>query len=269
MGVYTSSAATFRTNAFWIEGPDGVVLIDTMFTPSQGIAALEAAEAATGRRVTHAVVLHANPDKFNGTPALQARGVEVVTSAQVAALIPDVFALRTRWFGERYAPDWPSETPAPTSFGDATRELNLAGLRLRAHVLERGVSEAHVVLEWEGNVFAGDLLANGHHGWLEIGATDQWLQRLDEIGAMNPQRVHPGRGASAGPELVDTQRAYLRRIMEIVASHEPRLPVPEGALDAIAREVRDAFPNHGHPVFLRVGLPAEYRRQARALTATE
>jgi len=262
VGVYTSTPRTFATNAYWIEGPDGVVLIDTMFTPSQGIAALEAAEAATGRRVTHAVVLHANPDKFNGTAALQARGVEVLTSAQVAALIEDVFARRTRAFASRYAPDWPTETPAPDVFGDATTTLSLAGLTLTAHVLGRGVSEAHVVLEWRGHVFAGDLLANGHHGWLEIGATEDWLARLDEIAAMEPRRLHPGRGPSAGPALLDAQRRYLRTVERLVAEAEPRLPIPDGAIDAIAERVEAAYPDHGHAVFLRIGLPAEYRRQA-------
>jgi len=262
VGVYVSSARTFRTNAFWIDGPDGVVLIDTMFTPSEGIAAMEAAERATGKRVTHAVVLHANPDKLNGTTALQARGVEVLTSAQVAALVPEVFALRTEWFGERYAPDWPDEAPTPTVFGDRSTTLELAGLRIRAHVLGRGVSEAHVVLEWEGHVFAGDLLTNGHHGWLEIGATPEWLARLDEIEAMHPEVLHPGRGPSTGPELLDTQRAYLRCVMSIVTEADPSLPIPEGAIDAIGARVRARYPEHAHAVFLRVGLPAEYRRQA-------
>lgn len=262
VGVYTSTPRTFATNAYWIEGPGGVVLVDTMFTPSQGVAALEAAEAATDRRVTHAIVLHANPDKFNGTAALQARGVEVWTSAQVAAAIPDVFERRTRAFASRYAPDWPTETPAPESFGDHTTTLTLAGLTLTAHVLGRGVSEAHVVLEWEGHVFAGDLLANGHHGWLEIGATDDWRRRLDDIAAMGPRRLHPGRGPSAGPELLDAQRAYLRNVERIVAAARPRLPILEGVIEALAREVEAAYPDHRHAVFLRIGLPAEYRRQA-------
>jgi len=262
VGVHASTARTFRTNAFWIQGPEGVVLIDTMFTPSAALAALEAAESATGARVTHAIVLHANPDKFNGTAALQARGVEVLTSAQVAALIPDVFALRTAWFGERYAPDWPTETPSPASFGDASTVLEIAGLELTAHVLGRGVSEAHVVITWRSHLFAGDLVAHGHHGWLEIGATDDWLERITEMQAMSPTHVHPGRGPSGGPELLVEQRAYLNRVMEIVAASRPALPAAAGTFEALARAVREAYPDHGHAVFLRVGLPAEYRRQA-------
>lgn len=262
VGVYVSSPRTFRTNAHWIDGPEGVVLVDTMFTPSEGVAALEAAERATGKRVTHALVLHANPDKFNGTAALQARGVEVLTSAQVVALIPEVFALRTRWFGERYAPDWPESVPQPKAFGDQTTTLSLAGLELQVHVLGRGVSEAHIVLAWNGHVFTGDLLANGHHGWLEIGATSEWLERLDEIAALEPVVLHPGRGASAGPELIEQQRAYLRHIIELVAAEEPRLPIVEGAIARITSKVESAYPEHAHPVFLRLGIPAEYRRQA-------
>jgi glyoxylase-like metal-dependent hydrolase (beta-lactamase superfamily II) len=98
----------------------GVVLIDTGFLSSGAVDLVERAERATGKKVVEAIVLHANPDKFNGTAVLQARGVRVVTSAPVAALIPAVHAKRVGWFGKRYAPDYPIEAATPDVFGDAT-----------------------------------------------------------------------------------------------------------------------------------------------------
>ena len=53
-----------------------------------------AAEKATGKKVSTAIVLHPNPDKFNGTAALQARGIDVITSRQVRELIPAVHQIR-------------------------------------------------------------------------------------------------------------------------------------------------------------------------------
>ncbi|MCA9661807.1 MAG: hydrolase, partial [Myxococcales bacterium] len=72
VGRWVSPARTFRTNLFWIDAPEGVVLVDTGFLPSDAEAAVAAAERATGKRVVLAVVLHANPDKFNGAPVFQA-----------------------------------------------------------------------------------------------------------------------------------------------------------------------------------------------------
>lgn len=264
VGQYVSSAWTFSTSTFWIEGPEGVVLVDVQFLPSAAIEALEAAERATGKKVVAAVVLHANPDKFNGTAALQARGIKVLTSKQVLELIPHVFEIRTAAFGERYRPDWPGEVPRPESFGEAKAELEIAGLELTAHVLGAGCSEAHVVLEWEGHVFVGDLVANQSHSWLEIGRTDAWLQRIEEIAAMSPSFVHPGRGRSGGPELLAAQREYLQAVSDLVAAEKPAMPVDPRGLARVRAELERRYPGHRFRVFLEIGLPAEWRRQAAA-----
>lgn len=269
VGQYVSTGWSFATSSFWIDGPEGVVLIDAQFLPSAAEEAIAAAERATGKKVVAAIVLHANPDKFNGTATLQAHGAKVVTSSQVLALIPEVFAVRTASFGERYKAEWPRETPRPDSFGEATTELRLAGLTLKAHVLGAGCSEAHVVVEWEGHVFVGDLVANGSHSWLEIGRTDAWLQRLDEIAALSPGFVHPGRGKSGGPELLAAEREYLQAVIELVAAERPTMPVDPEAIARVRAELERRYPNYRFPVFLEIGLPAEWRRQATAAAASD
>lgn len=263
VGTYVSKPWGFNTSSYWIEGPTSLVMIDTQFLPSAAEESLRWAEQVTGKKVSHAIVLHANPDKFNGTSVLQKHGVEVMTSDQVLALIPSVHAKRTRAFYERYKPDYPSEAPKPSSFGGGTREIDLAGVHLTAHVLGAGCSESHVVVEWKRHVFVGDLVANGTHSWLEIGKTDEWLRRLDEIDAMHPEYVHPGRGPSGGPELVSAERAYLRAVMAAVAEEKPQ---KKDDADGIARakaRVKDRFPGLDYEVFLDIGLPAEWNRQAK------
>ncbi len=253
VGVYVSAPRAFETNSFWLAGPEGTVLVDTQFTPSEALAAMDAAERATGQRVTHALVLHANPDKFNGTPALQARGVEVLTAASVAAAIPGVDAIRRRWFADRYAPDYPSETPTPESFPDHTRTLSIAGLELQVRVLGPGVSGAQLVVQHEGHLFVGDLVANGHHAWMERGDLHAWRARLEELRAMRPRWVHPGRGPSGGVELLQRQRDYFDAVEAILRAR------PELSIAELRSRVEASYPEHGHPVFLRVGLPAVRR----------
>jgi len=260
---FVSTPWTFSTSSYVIEGPSGLVLVDLQFTPSQAEQLVALAEARTGKKVVLGIVLHANPDKFNGTGVLQKRGIRVVTSEQVRALVPDVFRRRTEAFAERYAPDWPTETPLPESFGAKTTTLEAAGLTLELHVLGAGCSEAHVVVAWEGHVFAGDLVAHRNHAWLEIGKTDEWLLRLEEIRARKPRYVHPGRGASGGPDLLETQARYLRDVMRFVAEENPKMPPPEGALEKVKEKIVRAYPGYGFEVFLRIGLPAEWARQSR------
>jgi glyoxylase-like metal-dependent hydrolase (beta-lactamase superfamily II) len=262
VGVYTSKPWGFSTHSYWIEGPEGLVVIDTQFLPSAAREVIALAEQETGKKVVLAVVLHPNPDKFNGTPVFQERGIRVVTSRQVAERIPAVFELRSRWFQERYAPDWPTREPRPEVFGSETAVLEAAGLKLKAHVLGRGCSDAQVVVEWEGHLFPGDMVANGTHAWLELGYQREWLRRLEELEALKPRFVHPGRGEPGGPELLAKQRAYLQKVIELVNASGPTLPVRDEAVAALVEQVKAVYPDLSLEVFLRIGMPEVYRSEA-------
>jgi glyoxylase-like metal-dependent hydrolase (beta-lactamase superfamily II) len=261
VGTFVSSRWTFATASYWIEGPTGLVLIDTQFLPAVGVEAVERAEQATGKKVVAAIVLHPNPDKFNGTAALQARGIEVLTSQQVAARIPAVHVKRLAAFGERYAPDYPSDAARPAVFGDHTTTLSLAGLQLRAHVLGAGCSEAHVAIEFDGHLFVGDLVSNKGHSWLELGLVDEWLQRIAELRALSPRHVHPGRGASGGPELLDRQEEYLQTVRAIVAAEKPTVVDDEAGIERATEKILARYPEHEWAVFLRMGVPAVWNRR--------
>jgi glyoxylase-like metal-dependent hydrolase (beta-lactamase superfamily II) len=264
LGKYVSSWKGFRTNSYWIEGPDGLILIDTQFLLSDGAEAVTLAETVTGKRVVAAIVLHPNPDKFNGAAALQQRGVEVLTSAQIAALIPAVHELRHGWFYERFKPDYPDQAPTLTSFGAATTELDLAGTKVLAHVLGPGCSEAHVVLEYQKHLFVGDLVAGMGHGWLELGLLDEWLLRLAELQALEPAQVHPGRGPSGGAELLARQTAYLEAVVALVEQEKPRASTTgdekAAALERVKERLFAAYPGYAFGRFVEIGLPAVWDR---------
>jgi glyoxylase-like metal-dependent hydrolase (beta-lactamase superfamily II) len=266
VGTYVSRPWSFSTSSYWIEGPEGLVLIDTQFLPSAALEMVRWAEDLTAKKAVAAIVLHANPDKFNGTASLQERGIRVITSQQVAALIPAVHQKRLAAFYDRYQPDYPKDTPAPEVFGAATTTISLAGLELTLHVLGPGCSEAHLAVSWEGHLFAGDLIANGAHAWLEIGKTDQWLQRIDELEALEPDLVHPGRGPSGTAGLFVQQRNYLRRVIELIGAEKPARPDDGPGIARATERILAAFPGLRYEVFLRLGVKAEWNRQVQART---
>ncbi len=261
VGAYTSPVRTFSTASYWIEGVDGVVMIDTQFLPKEGIQAVELAEKTTGKKVTTAIVLHPNPDKFNGTSLMQQRGVRVITAKQVADLIPAVHTIRWDWFGKEYAPDYPRDAAKPDVFGDKTVELTLAGLPIKLHVLGKGASGAHVVAQFRDQVFVGDLINPSNHAWLELGLIGDWLTCLEEIRAINPTKIHPGRGASGEPAMIDAQAAYLKQVRTWV-----REALQAGELGwfkklRLERKIESAYPTLGYPIFMRDGLAAVWKTE--------
>jgi glyoxylase-like metal-dependent hydrolase (beta-lactamase superfamily II) len=260
VGEYVSSWRGFRTSSYWIEGPTGLVLIDTQFLPSAAEEMVAWAEKVTGKKAVLAIVLHPNPDKFNGTETLRKRGIRVITSKAVAELIPAVHQLRTGWFYDRFKPDYPVATPQPEAFSPP--ELEAAGLRLRLHALGPGCSQAHLVVEHAGHVFVGDLVTRGFHAWLELGMLDEWLKRLDEIRALRPERVHTGRGGSGEPELLARQQEYLRAVKAILLKHGARggRPWTEKLAERIQAEVVARYPAYDYPRFVANGLEESWDR---------
>jgi glyoxylase-like metal-dependent hydrolase (beta-lactamase superfamily II) len=264
VGVYTSPTKSYATASYWIEGAQGLVLIDTQFLPKEGLKAVELAEKSTGKKVTTAIVLHPNPDKFNGTFVLQQRGIKVITSAQVAALIPQVHLIRWAWFGEEFSPDYPKEAAKPDVFGSQTIELNVEGLALKLNVLGKGASGAHVVVQYRDNVFVGDLINPNNHAWLELGFISDWLTRLDDIRAMRPAKIYPGRGQMGGAELIQVQAGYLTQVRQWV--REALKPGDLGWItkQILQRKIENAYPTLGYPLFMREGLEAVWKTEQGA-----
>jgi glyoxylase-like metal-dependent hydrolase (beta-lactamase superfamily II) len=271
VGVYTSPARTFTTASNWLVGPSGTLLIDTQFLPAEGLLAARAAAAAGGKTVSHALVLHPNPDKFNGTAALQAQGVAVFTSAQVAAAIPGVHQIRLGWFADDYKPDYPALAAQPRVFGASTQLVNWGGLTLQLHTLGPGCSAAHVVAQVntkQGSaVFVGDLVNPNNHAWLELGRIDDWLQRLAEIQALQPTHVYPGRGQPGGPELLAQQAAYLRFVQNLVQEQRPSGSLGWFTKLRLQQTIERRYPQLGYPGFMRDGLAVVWAVEAAKIEA--
>jgi hypothetical protein len=141
--------------------------------------------------------------------------------------------------------------------------MTVAGIRLTLHLLDGpGCRLAHVVVQAEDHIFVGDLIANGAHSWMEFGLMDEWFQRLMELRTMNPTHVHPGRGRTGGPELIDAQTLHLRIVDEMVAAE--RLTGSLGWLQKhrLWNRIIDLYPQHHFRVFVGDGLPSVWRAQA-------
>ncbi len=267
IGQFTSAKRAYSTHSYWIEGETGLVLIDTQFLPSDATQFVDLAEASTGKKAVLAVVLHPNPDKFNGVATLQARGIKVVTSQQVLDLIPSVHDIRLGWFFDDFKPDYPRLAPKPESFGNKTVSLRVGGVALTLHALGgAGCSGAHVVAQVGSDLFVGDLLASNGHAWMELGLFDEWQQRLNELESIKPAKIHPGRGPAAGPELIANNRRYLQQVRAIIEVENPKKNSPELGYwkrRSLKTRIVNAYPAYEWDAFVWEALPDLWKKLAR------
>lgn len=260
VGSYVSSENGFSTATFWIEGPEGLILLDTQFLRSAAVEAIQTAEKYTGKKALAAFVLHPNPDKFNGTEVFKKHGIRVLTSSAILQKIPAVHRLRKSWFFERFKPDYPEDAPEIEALnerlGEKTRKMSLAGTEITLHFLGPGCSDHHLAIEWKKHLFVGDLVTNNYHSWLELGRVDAWIARIQELQRLAPDWVHPGRGPSGSDSLLVQELHYLKTVRQIVRTGVAKAHTRKQAQVQIEDQILKSFPGYRNSLFVSNGVEA-------------
>jgi glyoxylase-like metal-dependent hydrolase (beta-lactamase superfamily II) len=88
--TFDSGEAGFFTKTSFYDTSEEVVAFDAQFTPEMAEHAIAWLRTQTDSPLTHLVITHPNPDKFNGAPAFQEAGATVIAFQATAAAIPGV-----------------------------------------------------------------------------------------------------------------------------------------------------------------------------------
>jgi hypothetical protein len=223
---------------------------------------VDVAESYSGKKVVLAIVLHASVDRFNGVQALQAKGIKVVSARQVVDSIAEAHNKTWPIFYQRLKPDYPDTLALPEVAWDKTSVFNAAGLNLKAYVIRKALSPAHVLIEFDGHLFTGALVTDQSHAW-PGGDTAQWLERLTEISQnIKAKVIHPGRGYAMNAALLLTrQQSYLKALQLTVAEFYTGGEITADDTAAIHTKMTQQFPAYSYEKFLRYTIPAEWTRQ--------
>ncbi len=199
------------SNAGFVVTPDGVVVFDALGTPSLGWSLLQAIEKMTSAPVRYNVVSHYHADHIYGLQAFKDHTSSIViaqdrateyredeeTSGERAnqrldqrreALAPWVDS-NTRVV----PPDITFKQQATLYLGGKRYELIYAG---PAH----SASDAMMMVEPDGVLFAGDVVQNGRIPFMNADDVDtaNWLCSLGEVEKLDPKFILPGHGHPSG-----------------------------------------------------------------------
>jgi glyoxylase-like metal-dependent hydrolase (beta-lactamase superfamily II) len=273
--TFDSGEAGFFTKTYFYDTGTEVVAFDAQFTPEQAEAAIASLREQTDNPITYLVVTHPNPDKFNGAPAFQAEGAEVIASKATADAIPGVHAYKKAGFvgmGMFTEETYPQQATVDETFTDS-QTIELSGgktVELR-ELSEPGVSSTQTVafIPELDALIVGDLVHHKLHAWLEGGIVngqatptiDGWIADLQELQttfAADPEpTVYGGRGEPAPLSVaVADQIAYLQKADQIVTDYVAGLGDKKSELSsdkagehyaAIQAELEQAFPDYAFP----------------------
>ena len=147
--TFDSGEAGFFTKTYFYDTGSEVVAFDAQFTPELAEAAIASLREQTDNPITYLVITHPNPDKFNGAPAFQEEGAEVIASEATEAAIPGVHEYKKAGFvgmGMFTEETYPQQATVDETFtGTHTIELGDGKTVELSELSQSGVSSTQTV----------------------------------------------------------------------------------------------------------------------------
>ena len=280
------------SNAGFVLGPRGAIVIDAMQNEALGRALVEAVRAAGGETIRLLVNTHYHGDHVFGNPAFpvdveiaaQARSRAVMAEALAAAAVgpweplPEQ-AIMELTFGANLYALVPEGDPGRDFFRWRYAAGGLAGARLRLptlaverectfHLGDRWMVLRHLgpghtegdLVAWfpeDGVVFVADLLFHGRFPWLGDSDVPAWIARLEDVARLGARTVVPGHGEPVGATEVLAFRDLLQALVD-----ETRAAA-RGGLDEAAALEAVRLPAYAHLPRHKEWLPIAVRKLYR------
>lgn len=224
-GAASADNQGFMSNAGFVVTADGVVVIDSLGTPSLAQAMLAEIRRVTPAPVRHVIVTHYHADHYYGLQVFRDAGAEIWAHEGARGVLgSEAAAQRYAQRREVLAP-WVAEglqrfiEPDRWLAGDT--DLRLGGVTFRI----RHVGPAHspedlvVHVEEDGVLYAGDLVFKGRVPFVGDADSRAWLAALDRLIALRPIVLVPGHGAASDTPMADLvlTRDYLTYLRAAMA----------------------------------------------------
>lgn len=225
-GVHAYLGEHGMPNAVTVEGRDGVVVIDSLFTPRHAAQMINALRATTDKPVAALVNTHFHGDHTLGNAAVPTDRIIAHRSAYQ----------RLKTGGGAYRellccvrPDLAPEIGdlefvLPTELVDDGRTVDLGNVKVSIRYAGRPAHTAgDLVVAVPGVLVASDLVFNGILPVARDADLTGWMAVLaEQRDSFTGDIVVPGHGAPGGRELFDRQIAVLSAIAEAVGGVKSR-----------------------------------------------
>lgn len=212
----------FMSNAGFVVTPGGVVVFDTLGSPSLAWEMLQRIRELTSAPIRRVIVSHYHADHYYGIQVFKDAGAEIWAHETGRYTIgsPD-WRLRLEQRKDllgRWISDDTQRFPTPDLWLAGDADFELGGL----HFKIRHVGPAHspddlvMFVAEDGVLFAGDLVFKGRVPFVGDADSRRWLNALDKLIALQPKVLVPGHGGASDDPIGDLTltRDYLRYVRQ-------------------------------------------------------
>lgn len=204
----------FVNNICWVDGKEGVTLLDAGPTESFGVELEAQIQKTTGKKVSTVVLTNYHDDRILAASYFQKRGAKIAAHKNIVADIAknEAKIMRMRMI---LPPSLYGQTAIPKPdilFDGDSFEIGETRL-LKLSAVSETPSDIAVWLPKQKAVFAGNLVFEGRLlNYDDDSRADGWLAALDKLEALKPKIVIAGHGAKLDRAGIKSTRGYLEAI---------------------------------------------------------
>lgn len=223
-GIATDNEG-FISNAGFVVTDEGVVIFDTLGTPSLANLLLTKIRTITDKPVLKVIVSHYHADHIYGLQVFKEQGAQIIapkgamnylSSPEAAERIEERRFSLEPWVNETtqlVSPDVIIDKPMTFKHGDITFTLDVLGA---AH----SDGDLTLFVEPERVLFSGDIIFEGRVPYLGDANTKTWLDTLTKMEVGKIAALIPGHGPAAkNPnKAISATRNYLAKIRSVMAA---------------------------------------------------
>jgi glyoxylase-like metal-dependent hydrolase (beta-lactamase superfamily II) len=259
------------SNAGFVIGDDGVLVIDAFFTPDAARALVGEIRRLTPKPIRFVVNTHYHADHTGGDQVLRDAGAIIIAHRNVRGWIR---TNNINLFGDRITPELKAriETlPLPDLVTDKDLVIWLGSRKVVVRTVLGHTGGDLVVQVPDANVlFAGDMLWRKVAPNLIDGSVSEWTTTVSQFAKLPNvagQVFVPGHGDVAGVKDVEQFRAYLLDLQRLVVEGTRRAGLKDEALVSyVAPKVRAQYPDW---TISDRSIAAEVRYMAQELAGTK
>ena len=214
----------FISNAAVVITDEGVVIFDTLGTPSLAQKLLQLIREKTDQPIKYVILSHYHADHIYGLQVFEDEAAQIIAPTGAEIYLNSENA--TSRLEERRVSLYPwvdesTRLVEPDEYIDTSKEILLGGLKLTLSYLGAAHSDGDISLYVEPDrvLFSGDVIFEGRVPFVGDADTRHWLETLEKMELAELAALVPGHGPAATrpQEAIKSTRNYLAYLREQLA----------------------------------------------------
>jgi len=207
-------ANSFGANAGIIIGKDGIVVVDTLISAKAAKRFIRDIRTISRKPIRYVVNTHYHLDHVFGNSEFAKLGAVIVAQENAKKAMESSARETLKNIGNygltaRDMEGTKVAYPALTFGNNMTLDIGGQWIELIHLRYAHTDGDTLVYLPGKKILFAGDVLFTNYHPFLGEGNIEEWAKELDEIKAMDVEKIIPGHGPVSGKHDLDDMREYI------------------------------------------------------------